>query len=594
VERYVVAVTGEDERKNTHGLLRAWARVDPAVRAGRHLVIVAAHSPGVVQRWSGWADDVGVRDGVIFTGSVSDDEMVGLLQRAELAVMPSTEEGFGLPVLEAAACGTPAICSNVSALPEVLDEPAACFDPFDPGSIAAAIERALVDAAHRRELAEAGRRAAARWTWPGVAERALDGLAELGRRWPQRVRIPESRVAVAGPFGGSASAIGQYDERLLDAVGRRLHEIPNPPSIDVFVDAAASSEPTAPGRRPVRAIGRYTADWNHDHIVAILGDSPSHIATAELALAVRCHVWLHDASLVGVHLGLANGSGNQEWAEQHAREQLRRNEVAATIALIGDDELLDPARYDALGVRLLGETLDNARSVIVSSSQAAGIVADLRPQHAPLLVLPLAHPPIVPPAHVPEPGAVLAVGWLTDNKSPDLALDVLARLDERATLTFIGPSLGDTAERVRGLAEAAGLGERVRITGRLDDDAYAARVARGRVGLQLRTAHRGEMSAAIADLVAHGIPTVTTLATAGPSSPGLTVVDRDADRIARAIAPLLVDDDAWRVASADALHRASQWTFDDVASALLDWIEDADGLPAGTVRYAVRAFEEYR
>jgi glycosyltransferase involved in cell wall biosynthesis len=92
------------------------------------------------------------------------------------------------------------------------------------------------------------------------------------------------------------------------------------------------------------------------------------------------------------------------------------------------------------------------------------------------------------------------------------------------------------------------------------------------------------MSAAITDLVAHGVPTVTTLTTAGASSPGLQVVRPSPDPLARAIASLL-DDDVWSTASADALDRAARWTFGDVAAALLAWLEVADGIPAGTVRY---------
>ena len=113
--------------------------------------------------------EVGVRDRVVFTGALDDDELVAVLQGAALSVMPSFEEGFGLPVLEAAACGVPAIWSNTSSLPEVLDEPTACFDPHDPSAIAEAIVRALTDDAHRSTLLAAGERAVQRWTWQHVA-----------------------------------------------------------------------------------------------------------------------------------------------------------------------------------------------------------------------------------------------------------------------------------------------------------------------------------------------------------------------------------------------------------------------------------------
>jgi glycosyltransferase involved in cell wall biosynthesis len=335
---YVVAVTGGDERKNTEGLLRAWGLVDPTLRSRSQLVIATAHSPAVLRRWEQWAREADVQDDVIFTGSVTDDEMVAILQRASLAVMPSVEEGFGLPVVEAAACGCPAICSDVTSLPEVLEEPAALFDPYDPAAIARAIERGLTDDDHRQVLIEAGKRAASRWTWPRVANDTMAALEQLGPRWTQKLRTPRSRIAVAGPIAGSESGIASYDESLVGA----LHRVEDGPDVDVFVDSSGSPEPTRGGldRFPVRALGRYQKPWNYDHIVAVLGRSPHHIATADLAMKTRCHVWLREFSV--------------------------------------DD------------IVMLTAVLSKSRSVIVGSELEAETIRRVRPEGPPLLVLPLA------------------------------------------------------------------------------------------------------------------------------------------------------------------------------------------------------------
>ena len=222
VDRYVVAVTGVDERKNTDGLIRAWALLPEAVRDTHHLVVACSHTPDVLAKWQAIATDEGVAERVVFTGALGDDEMVSILQSAGLAVMPSFEEGFGLPVLEAAACDVPAICSDLTSLPEVLDEPDACFDPHDDRSIATAIERALTNERHREFLIDAGRRATARWTWEHVGEKTLRVLAELGPRWQQSLRTPATRIALAGPFGGSTSGIGAYDESVLTSLRQRV------------------------------------------------------------------------------------------------------------------------------------------------------------------------------------------------------------------------------------------------------------------------------------------------------------------------------------------------------------------------------------
>ncbi|MEX2627082.1 MAG: glycosyltransferase family 1 protein [Ilumatobacteraceae bacterium] len=607
VGRYVVSVTGGDERKNTHGLLQAWARLAPAGRASHRLVVVGAHDHLVLRRWERWAAEEGVAGEVVFTGAVTDDEMVGLLQGADLAVMPSVEEGFGLPVLEAAACGCPAICSGVSSLPEVLDEPSACFDPHDPDDIAAAIDRALTDPDHRATLLAAGERATERWTWSGVARDVLASLDYLGARFGRARRRPQTVVGVAGPFEGSPSGIGHYDVEVTAAIERvtaeraatsssepaRADTAVPPDRLVRLVDTTGAPVPTGAGadRWPVRAVGRYVRPWDVDHLVAALGSSHHHVATAELAASVPCHVWLHEATLVGVHVGLAHMSGSPNWSQAHMRDQIERCRADSRrhLPTVRDAALLDPVRLAGAGITLLEETLARARSVIVSSDRALAEVRRVRPGGPPTLVLPLAHPPVVGDVTVPDGREIVALGWLDTNKAPVTAVEALAALVHRhgvddARLTFVGAMVGDVADEVRAAARRRGVAGRIELTGRLDDERYRDRIAAARAGLQLRVVDRGEMSAAIADLLAHGVPTVSNLATAGAPSPGMQVVGLDADRLADALVPLLTDDEAWADAAADALARAAAWTFDDVARSLLAWLDEADDLPAGAVR----------
>ncbi len=305
---YVVTVAGRDDHKNVHGLLRAWAQVEQALAGSprrHHLVIAGAHDTSLLARWTGWADDAGVTDRVVFTGRLDEDELVAVLQGAALAVTPSIEEGFGLPVLEAAACETAAIASNVSSLPEVLAEPAAGFDPHDPQAIATAIVQALTDDDHRAVLLAAGRRAVERWTWTNVATSTIEALDAMAPRWPQRLRPPEVRLAVAGAFGNhqdtatSTAAIATANEGLVDALRTAGSDV------TVLVDNAGGPDPTpgGPDRWPVRAIGRFVKPWDFDHLVAVLGAAPQHVATSALARTVPCHLWIHDDAMIGVRFG---------------------------------------------------------------------------------------------------------------------------------------------------------------------------------------------------------------------------------------------------------------------------------------------------
>lgn len=562
----VVAVTGGDERKNTEGLLRAWAGVPPAVRTGRRLVIVAAHAPSVVARWREVATRAGLEEGVdaVFTGGLHDAELVALLQRAELSVMPSFEEGFGLPVLEAAACGVPAICSRVSSLPEVLDHPDAMFDPHDTGSMTAAITRALTDDDHRDRLLQAGRRATIRWQWRHVARATVDALADLGPRWPAMRRHIRPRWALMAPPQDSPSGIGPYTAGVADALDHRT----GAPQVDRFVDT--SGTPARPGWRfPVRAFGRSVAPSGYDHVVAVLGSSHHHIATAQVAAELMergtpVHLWLHEASLVGVHLGLAHSSGSQEWARQYVAGRLALDEPASRQRF---DDMLDADALRRAGVTLLAGLVRRAASIIVSTHEARALVGRvLAEQGAPpprILVLPLAFPPVSSSGRVPPGHDVVSLGWLAPNKAPEVVLQAFADLDPMppdARLVFAGTAVGGIAADLRREAQRRGIADRLVITGHLEPSAYRALVAGARVGVQWRHGHQGEQSAAVNDLVAAGVPTITNL-------PATGTLD-DLSHLGR----LLVDDDAWRVASTAAVEAADAWTVDHVVDRLLAWL----------------------
>jgi glycosyltransferase involved in cell wall biosynthesis len=274
----VVAVVGGDERKNVERLIQAWGRLPRSTRDRHRLALAGAGDPAVIDRWREWATAARLTDQEwLATGAVNDEEMIALHQAAVLAVMPSTEEGFGLPVLEAAACGIPVITSSVSSLPEVLDHRAAQFDPFDTDSISAAIDRALTDETHRSDLLAAAARAAARWTWEAAARKTVAALCRIEPRLPSRPRPLPVSIAVAGAFDDSQSG------RALTALTDALRGADEGYSVHLLVDTSATVEPTrgGQGRSPVRAAGRSLPLSQFDHVVA--WPSPGTSGTAALA-----------------------------------------------------------------------------------------------------------------------------------------------------------------------------------------------------------------------------------------------------------------------------------------------------------------------
>jgi len=174
---YVLSVGSIEPRKNLDRLLRAYHQL---WQAGEHraLVVVGAerwrHS-GIMQI----VKELDLEQRVTFTGHVSDEDLPGVYSAADLFVFPSLYEGFGLPPLEAMACGTPVVCSNTSSLPEVVGDAAITVDPYDVEALAEAMRRVLSDADLANDLRQRGLERAAGFTWERTAKETVEVYREV-------------------------------------------------------------------------------------------------------------------------------------------------------------------------------------------------------------------------------------------------------------------------------------------------------------------------------------------------------------------------------------------------------------------------------
>ena len=119
------------------------------------------------------AQTIGVTDSVKWLGHITDSQLVSEYQNANLFVMPSLYEGFGLPALEAMACGTPVVCSNRASLPEICGAAAMQINPEDTPGLCNAMRRVLTDTNYATGLAERGLIQAAKYTWMETAKRTI-------------------------------------------------------------------------------------------------------------------------------------------------------------------------------------------------------------------------------------------------------------------------------------------------------------------------------------------------------------------------------------------------------------------------------------
>lgn len=168
---YILYVGSVEPRKNLSRLLEAFARLR-ADAPGYRLVIVGAGRWKTTPIFKTVAR-LGLEPYVSFTGYVAEEDLPALYAGAALFVFPSLYEGFGLPVLEAMACGTPVITSNVSSLPEVAGDAALTVNPFDVEAIADTMRRVLADPALAAHLRERGLARARQFSWERTARETL-------------------------------------------------------------------------------------------------------------------------------------------------------------------------------------------------------------------------------------------------------------------------------------------------------------------------------------------------------------------------------------------------------------------------------------
>lgn len=174
-ERYALYVGINKPHKNLARLVEAWAKLQPLSLS---LVVAGVWDwryPEPRQR----AQALGLEQSILWLGPVPESALPALYSGATVFVFPSLYEGFGLPVLEAMACGVPIVCSNTSSLLEIGDTAIRFFDPTSVEDICAALQEVLTDASLRMELRERGLTQAAQFSWQRTAQRTLELYAQF-------------------------------------------------------------------------------------------------------------------------------------------------------------------------------------------------------------------------------------------------------------------------------------------------------------------------------------------------------------------------------------------------------------------------------
>lgn len=512
---FVLYMGGYDSRKNVELLIRAFAALPKEQRSSRTLLLAGKIASAQEAALRALASRLGMGSkDVVFTRDVTDEDLAALYNLCSLFVFPSLQEGFGLPVLEAMACGAPVLAANATSLPEVIGREEMLFDPVDATALAGKMSAILADESLAQAYRAHGLAQARKFSWEASAKRVLQAFeskipAPARPAATSHAANAKPRLAFISPLPPERTGIADYSAELLPSLERYY-------DIEVIVDQSAVDDPWVAANYPVR-----DAAWfrNHaqsfDRVLYQFGNSTFHLYQLDLLKEFPGVVVLHD-SFVGalsqwraVHAG-----GDHEYLQRLYRSH-------GYGALVADRD--QGRAWTIKNFPSSWEVIENASGVLVHSKYAID-----QAQHAYGSDVAREMRRIAFPKHrrasareesrralglSSEDFVVCSFGMVAPTKLNHQLLaswlkSTLAS-DVRCHLVFVGENHGgDYGSELLATLGASGASDRIRITGFVDHAQYHAWLEASDVAVQLRTESRGETSAAVFDCMAQGLPII--------------------------------------------------------------------------------------
>jgi glycosyltransferase involved in cell wall biosynthesis len=513
---FIMYTGGIDYRKNVEGLIEAYALCPGQLREAHQLAIVCSIPEVDRQRLDDMATRCGLgKDDLIFTGFVTDQEMVALYNLCALFVFPSLYEGFGLPALEAMRCGAAVIGSNTSSIPELVGRSDALFDPTRPQAIADKITGVLANRDFYQSLCDHAPTQSKRFSWNATARRALVALEETHVRCRERKQVfasvPQYRpkMAYISPLPPERTGIAVYGAELLPELSRYYE-------IEVVVDQKEASDPWVRANFPIRR-----PDWFDQHasrferVVYHVGNSPFHSYQFDLLEKHSGIVALHDFFLSGVINDMDRFGDKPGWLVESLLEShgygalmvLRQDPDTAISTFPASKPILD----EAAGVIVHSHTVKRWAEDYYGKNYVTNwrVVPHLR-RLPHLISRRSARDELELDDSV---FLVCSFGLLGPTKNNHSVLEAwLASplsTDQRCRLVFVGENHpGEYGSQLTKRIKESGLTDRITITGWASPKLFRNYLAAADMAIQLRTLSKGETSGTMLDCLAYGLPLV--------------------------------------------------------------------------------------
>lgn len=505
---YLLVVGGGDPRKNPEVAIIAHAGSARLAAAGIRLLIAGGYPDSLQQSLRAVHEQAGGNPALLqFLPKISDRELRDCYARALCTIAPSRNEGFSIPVIEAAANGCPVLASDCATQAELLDDSEDLFDPDDSARLRVRLEQVALDPEERRRVCRRQAEVASGFTEEQVGRRFWEAMLNLAAMPAPAVRRgARPRIAFLTPLPPATSGVADYSFATLGPLAARAE-------VEVFSDTPDARVPDG-----VRFAGETSAlahlHPRFDAVVSVIGNSLFHRREFELLMRYGSAAIAHDARMLGfygAHLGVERtlAAAADEIGHPVPIEELNK-------------WWHEPRTLKAL---LLKEMAEAAHPIIVHSPISADYIKERYGIQAALL-------PFVPyrtfsresiaQASRKTMRAKLGIGddkliigtfGLVDPVKATTeclwALEMLRAWQLPAHLVFVGSGDPHTSAQLRAEANALGVGEHITLFDRpLEDEAYRSWLIASDIGLQLRTYQLGGVSGAVLDCIAAGLPAV--------------------------------------------------------------------------------------
>lgn len=500
---FIMCTGGEDGRKNLDGLIRAYALLPDNLKNSYQLVVVCKLSENGMTKLRNIAKSQNVEKNVVFTNFVSDEELLKFYNLAEIMAFPSKYEGFGLPIVEAWACGTPVITANNSSLKEIAGDAAILVNADNDRCIADGMAKMLGDKSIISQYAEKGKQRLELYRWNNINNNIISLINGIT---PKKISLskPERlKIAFFTPLPPLESGIADYSEDIINELCKYC-------DIDVFVEETYNANSVFPANVVMYSHRSYPARHEkYADTIFQVGNSEYHFYMYQYIRKYHGTVVLHDYNLHGAfyHYAITLFKGNYNLYRTFIDTDFSDAENYIHALQNGT------ANPDLYGIELNNYITDSADRIIVHSQYSRKKLLQKNIERN-VTVIPLYAEilPVTDSSEIKKKNGfsadmtiISAFGGIHRTKRIIPLLKAFSRLKKEVSdihLMLVGKPSEDIKPEIEQLISSENLKDSVTITGYTDIEKFKEYIDMSDICLNLRYPYNGETSGSLMRILA--------------------------------------------------------------------------------------------